>query len=102
MNRKLLILSLCFFLSSNLFSQGLNLSNLMKLRTMDNDEINDYLIPKGWKFIGDKNNCITWAYGKSNEKAQFWLNKYYEEIWSPFHKGSKLGTKPFYALRPTF
>lgn len=77
MNRKLLILSLCLFLSSNLFSQGLNLSNLMKLRTMENDEINDYLIPKGWKFIGDKNNDVVWAYGKSNEKAQFWFRKSY-------------------------
>jgi hypothetical protein len=61
---------------------------------MDNDEINDFLIPKGWKFIGDKNNRVTWAYGKSNEKAQFWFHKSYDYYdygkYSVFYQSSNI------------
>ncbi|MFA9212927.1 MAG: hypothetical protein ACEQSR_03670 [Candidatus Methylacidiphilales bacterium] len=46
----------------------------MKLRAMDVDEINDFLLLKGWKFIKTENNQTQWAYGKGLNKASYWFS----------------------------
>jgi hypothetical protein len=74
MKRNFLLISVLIFFSLTTYSQHLKLNDLLKLRAMDVDEINDFLLLKGWKFIKTEKNQTQWAYGKGLNKASYWFS----------------------------
>lgn len=74
MKRNFLLISVLIFFSLTTYSQHLKLNDLLKLRAMDVDEINDFLLLKGWKFVKTEKNQTQWAYGKGFDKATYWFS----------------------------
>jgi hypothetical protein len=55
--------------------QSLTISELIKYRSLDNDDLNDILVTKGWEFVKNENDRNTWAFSKNDDLADAWLNK---------------------------
>jgi hypothetical protein len=72
--RQLFVLLLLLVLSNlNAFSQNLSLAELIKLRAKDADQINDYLLPKGWNFIKREYDIIKWSHSTISSKVDAWF-----------------------------
>lgn len=72
-----LVVSLLFItLVSNLYSQNLNLSQLLSLRNKNIAEIEEFLTAKNWNFIGVENETVTFSYNQSDydSKAESFVN----------------------------
>lgn len=74
-----LLFSLCIvtflFLPKVHLGQSLTISELIKFRSMDNGDLNDILVAKGWVFVKNENDRNTWAFSKHSNKANAWLYK---------------------------
>jgi len=55
--------------------QSLTISELIKYSSLDNDDLNDILVTKGWEFVKNENDRNTWAFSKNDDLADAWLNK---------------------------
>lgn len=50
---------------------------------MQNDDLNDVLVTKGWEFVENKNDRFKWAFDRSENGANAWLHKtkMWDEKW---------------------
>ena len=72
--RQFLILLVLLVLSNlNVFAQNLSLTELIKLRAFDADQINDYLLPKGWNFSKREYDILKWSHSTISQKVDAWF-----------------------------
>lgn len=75
-NLKLCFTALAFILSFCAFSQNLSIKDINKLRVADNEEVNEILLKKGWKFVDTMKKGKMLVYGfftSSDEKPDSML-----------------------------
>jgi hypothetical protein len=64
-------------------AQNLTVSELIKIRALNIEDVNDLLISKGWKYLKTEDGESSWAFNKTNDKATSWLQKYSANYLTP-------------------
>lgn len=83
--KKLLINTVFFLVSLNSIGQSLSLDKLINIQKKEVEEVNDFLINKGWEFNSSNSSedefmrRVGWAFGKNsyNDNAIAWLSIMY-------------------------